>query len=175
MVASHQVITKWPLASRIFHWISALLLLVTWGFFLLYENSENVSYLNLHKAFGLSLLCWMIARLLNRLMVKAPPRLTVPNWQDKVAHLTHFALYALLIAMPIVGFLMVTYGGRPVSVFGLFEIPVLVTPDRSMARFFNNLHTNVIWTLILGFTGLHIVAALYHQFFKKDKLINRMM
>lgn len=175
MAISHKISDKWPLTSRIFHWISALLLLITWGLFVLYENSENALYINLHKAFGLSLLCWMVARLINRLRIKPPSKVVMPNWQDKIAHLTHFALYALLIAMPIAGFLMVSYGGHAVSMFGLIDIPVLVTPDRGMARFFNNLHTGVIWTLILMFTGLHIAAALYHQFVKKDKLINKML
>jgi cytochrome b561 len=58
--------------------------------------------------------------------------------------------------------------------FGLFEIPVFVTPDRGLARTFHDWHTEIIWPLILAFTAAHIGAALYHQFIKKDKLIKRM-
>ncbi len=167
-------IQKWPISSRIFHWISALLLLITWVLILTYEYTDQSLFINLHKAFGLSVLCWMIARVFNRLLTKAPTSVVMPEWQKKISKLNHFALYALLIAMPVAGLLMSVYGGRPVDIFGWFEVPVFVTPDRSYARFFNNVHTEIIWPMIVAFTSLHIGAALYHQFILKDKLINRM-
>ena len=167
-------VMKWPLASRIFHWGSAVLLLVTWLMIALNENLEGNRFISLHKAFGISLLLWMIARIINRLVTKTPPDLPMPKWQTFLAHFTHFALYASLIAMPIAGLLMSVYGNRAVSMFGLFDIPVFVTPDRAMARFYNNIHTDIIWPMIIAFTLLHIGAALYHQFVKKDNLIARM-
>lgn len=167
-------VSKWSVSSRIFHWISAALLLTTWIMILLYENLDSNLFIGYHKAFGVSLLFWMIARVINRIFTKAPPPLAMPKWQMLVSQLSHFALYAILIAMPMVGLLMAVYGGRPVDIFGVFQIPVFVTPDRSLARFYNNLHTEIIWPMIIGFTVLHIAAALYHQFVKKDNLIARM-
>ena len=167
-------VQKWPVSSRIFHWVSAILLLVTWLLMLTYQYTDDKLYIGLHKAFGISILCWMIARVLNRVFTKAPPAVPMPKWQAIISQLNHFALYALLIAMPIAGLLMSIYGGRPVDIFGLFEIPVFLTPDRSAARFYNDLHTDIIWPMIVVFTLLHIGAALYHQFILKDKLINRM-
>jgi len=167
-------VSKWSVSSRIFHWISALLLLITWAMMFLNNNFDNSLYIGLHKSFGVSLLFWMIARVINRVVTKAPPSIPMPKWQLLLSHLSHFGLYALLIAMPMVGLLMSVYGGRTVDVFGLFQIPVFVTPDRSLARFYNNLHTDVIWQAILAFTFVHISAALYHQFVKKDNLIARM-
>ena len=174
MNSTRSHVAKWPISSRIFHWISAALLLVTWSMILLYEYLGGNSYIGYHKAFGISLLCWMIARVINRLFTKAPPPIPMPKWQLLASQLSHFALYAILIAMPMAGLLMSVYGGRPVDIFGLFQIPVFVTPDRSLARFYNDLHVDIIWTMIIGFTVLHIVAALYHQFVKKDNLIARM-
>ena len=165
---------KWPISSRIFHWISALLLLATWLLMVLYQYTDTKLFIWLHKAFGISVLCWMIARVFNRLLTKAPPPVAMPKWQMIISMLNHFALYALLIAMPIAGLLMSVYGGRPVDIFGIFKIPVFVTPNRSLARLFNDIHTDIIWPMIIAFTLLHIGAALYHQFILKDKLINRM-
>lgn len=167
-------IQKWALSSRIFHWVSVVLLLVTWGMIVLNENADSFTYIKLHKAFGLSLLCWMVGRVINRLVTKAPPDVPMPKAQTIIAHLTHLVLYSLLFAMPIAGFMLSMYGDHSVSMFGLFEIPVLVTPDDEQAQFFENLHTKIIWTLLLVFSGLHIAGALYHQIVKKDKLINRM-
>lgn len=167
-------VQKWPVSSRIFHWISAILLLITWILIVVYQNSDQNLYINLHKAFGLSVLFWMIARGFNRLLIKVPASVVMPLWQKKISQLTHLALYIILIAMPVAGLLTSVYGGHPVDMFGLFEIPVFVTLNRSTARFYENIHTGVIWPMIIAFTLLHIGAALYHQFILKDKLINRM-
>lgn len=167
-------LSKWSVSSRIFHWISAVLLLVTWLMILLYDNLDSSLYIGLHKSFGISLLFWMIARVINRAVTKAPPSIAMPKWQLLLSQLSHFGLYALLIAMPMAGLLMSVYGGRPVDIFGLFQIPVFVTPDRDLARFYNDLHTNIIWPTIIAFTLIHIAAALYHQFVKKDNLMARM-
>lgn len=166
-------VKKWSVSSRIFHWISAILLVVTWVLILLYDNTDSKVYIGLHKAFGISLLFWMIARVINRVFTKAPPAALMPKWQVIISQLTHFGLYALLIAMPVAGLLMSVYGGRPVDMFGLFQIPVFLTPDRSAARFFNDVHTDIIWPMIVVFTLAHIGAALFHQFVKKDNLIGR--
>lgn len=174
MNSTNLKVEKWPVSSRVFHWISALLLLITWLLIAVYHYTDTKLYIGLHKAFGISVLCWMIARVLNRWLTQAPMPVAMPRWQQLISQLNHFALYALLIAMPIAGLLMSVYGGRPVDMFGLFEIPVFVTPDRSMARLFNDIHTDIIWPMIIAFTLLHIGAALYHQFVLKDKLINRM-
>lgn len=174
MDSNNSNVKKWSVSSRIFHWISAILLLVTWTMMFLYNNSDSNLYIGLHKAFGVSLLFWMIARVINRLLTKAPPPVPMPKWQLLMSQLSHFALYALLIAMPIAGLLMSVYGGRPVDIFGLFQIPVFVNPDRGLARFYNDLHTDIIWPMIIAFTLVHIGAALHHQFIKKDGLIARM-
>lgn len=172
--SSPVIVQKWALSSRIFHWVSVLLLVVTWVMIVLNEDAETFTYIQLHKAFGLSLLFWMVGRVINRLFTKAPPDVPMPKSQTIVAHLTHLILYGLLFAMPIAGMLLSMYGNHAINMFGLFTIPVLVTPDEGQAEFFENVHTNIIWTLLLVFSGLHIAGALYHQFIKKDKLIDRM-
>ncbi|WP_440825962.1 cytochrome b [Psychrobacter cryohalolentis] len=173
MNTTHSNPIKWSFASRFFHWISAILLLITWTMIFLYDNLDSNLYIGLHKAFGVSLLFWMIARVINRIFTKAPPAVLMPKWQMLLSRLSHFVLYALLIAMPIAGLMMSLYGGRPVDIFGIFQIPVLVTPDRGLARLFNDWHVAIIWPMIIAFTVLHIGAALYHQFVKKDNLIAR--
>jgi cytochrome b561 len=174
MNSNNSNVQKWSASSRLFHWVSAILLVVTWVMMFLHNNSDSNIYIGLHKAFGISLLFWMIARVINRLFNKAPPPVPMPKWQLLMSQLSHFALYALLIVMPLAGLLMSVYGGRPVDIFGLFQIPVFVSPDRGLARFYNDLHTDIIWPMIIAFTLIHIGAALYHQFIKKDRLIARM-
>ena len=167
-------VAKWALSSRIFHWVSVVLLVITWAMIELNDDAVDDSYLDLHKAFGVSILCWTLARLINRLVTKDPYTVPMPKWQTGLAHLTHLLLYFLLIAMPIAGLLTVMYSGEGVNMFGLFEIPSFVAQNSDMEHLFEKIHKDILWTLLMVFTGLHVVGALYHQFISKDGLIKRM-
>ncbi|WP_019673464.1 cytochrome b [Psychrobacter lutiphocae] len=165
---------KWSVAVRIFHWISALLLLITWVLITLHENNQG-SYIDLHKAFGVSVLAWMVARVIGRLLSTDPAPLPAPTWQKLASSVVHVGLYVLLFAMPISGLLMSWYGGRAVDMFGIFEIPSMLEIDRVRARFFDNLHTEIIWPLLLTFTVIHLLAVVHHQFIKKDGILKRII
>ncbi|WP_227429095.1 cytochrome b [Psychrobacter sp. I-STPA6b] len=165
---------KWSLSSRIFHWGSVLLLLITWLLIFFRDSGEGYTFINLHKAFGVSLLLWMVARFINRFVTRDPVPIAMSKWQKGVSHFVHFALYLLLFAMPIAGILMSMYGGHGVSMFGLFEIPPLVETNRSTARFFNDVHVDILWPMIVLFTAIHVGGALFHQFVQKDNLLARM-
>lgn len=165
--------TKWSKAVIVFHWGSALLLIVIWTMITLHQGAEGDTYLNLHKAFGVSLLLWMMARVISRIISPTPASLSMPKWQIAISHLSHLLLYVLLFAMPISGILMSWYAGRSIDMFGLFELPSILDTDRGQARFFNNLHTDIFWPAILVFTAIHILAALQHQFIIKDNIFSR--
>lgn len=167
-------INKWSLFSRIFHWISVVLLIVTWVMIELNDDATDFTYLDLHKAFGLSVLFWTLCRIINRLFTKAPADVPMPKWQTQLSHITHFALYLILIVMPLVGWLSSMYSGDEVNMFGLFQIPSFVAENADLSETLEKIHKNLLWTLLLVFTGLHILGALYHQFIQKDHLLRRM-
>ena len=98
----------------------------------------------------------------------------MPKWQNKLSHLTHLALYLILLAMPLAGWLSVMFDGEGVSMFGLFDIPAFVSENSDWSGTLEKIHKNLLWTLLLVFTALHIIGALYHQFIQKDHLIRRM-
>lgn len=167
-------VAKWSLAVRIFHWISVLLLILTWAMIELDEDAVTDQYFDLHQAFGLSVLAWTIGRIVSRLVTKSPYAIPMSKWQTGLSHLTHAALYFLLLAMPIAGWLTVMYAGNSVEWFGVFTLPSFVDESRELSRWFEKAHKDWLWPLLLGFTGLHILGALYHRFIQKDHLINRM-
>lgn len=160
---------KYSLMTRIFHWVGALLIVVAW---VLIEQGDE--FISLHKSVGASFLLWTFLRIINRFVSKAPTAVVMPKWQIAIAHLTHFGLYVAMLAMPISGVLMSMYGGRGVSIFGLINIPALVSPNRDMARLFNDVHTGFLFYALVCLVMAHIGAALYHQFIVKDNLIARM-
>ncbi|OOR93523.1 cytochrome B [Moraxella caviae] len=169
MTTAKSAVAKYSLAVRVFHWVGALLIL--WAVVLINMGDD---YIGLHKAVGASFLIWTLLRIITRFITKAPAPVPMPAWQTAVSHLTHLGLYVLMLAQPVSGLLMSMYGGRATSVFGLFEIPAMVSPDRDMARLFNEWHTGLIWTTLLVLIAAHVGAALYHQFVVKDNLISRM-
>lgn len=162
-------IDKYSLATRIFHWLGALLLLATW---IAIEQGDE--FIALHKSLGASFLLWTILRIANRFVSKAPAPVPAPAWQTAVAHITHLGLYVAMLALPITGVLMSMYGGRGVSIFGIVDIPAMLSPDRDMARFFNGVHTGMVFYVLVFLVVAHIGAALYHQFIIKDNLMARM-
>lgn len=173
MSSTTQAPTKHSIATRLFHHGTVLLMIVLW---VLVEYRESIEgAVGIHKALGAVFLFWVLARLVNlAVRKKVPYAKPNPKWQTALAHLVHLGLYACMLAMPIVGVLMSVYGGRAVNIFGMVQIPVFVTPDRDMARFFGNLHTDVIFPLLLVLLVAHVVGALYHQFVLKDNLLARM-
>ncbi len=173
-----KALPRWAGWVRFFHWTTVILLALVWGLIALHEATEDAAglYISLHKATGILLFWWVLARFINRLVQRRldPVDVPMPLWQARMAHLTHSLLYVLLLMMPLAGVLMTQYGGRATSFFGLFEIPLLVIPDKSTGRFFHDLHTDILWPLLLVLTAAHVGAALYHQLVLKDQLLQRM-
>jgi len=98
----------------------------------------------------------------------------MPRWQLAAARLNHWALYAILFAMPITGWLMSSASNIPVSWFGLVQLPDFVEPDRGLKETFEEVHESLAYVLY-ALAGLHVAAALKHQFVDKDGLIFRML
>lgn len=169
--------TKHTLATRIFHHGSVVFIVVLWALAEFSDSLEGMLSthpIGVHKALGAIFLFWVIGRIVNLIIRPRMPALNDPKWQIAAAHLTHFGLYVCMLLMPITGILMSVYGGRAVDIFGIVQIPVFVSPDRDMASFFNALHTNVIFPLLVLMVVAHVAAALYHQFILKDNLLSRM-
>jgi cytochrome b561 len=94
--------------------------------------------------------------------------------EKKLAHMAHFLLYVLLIAIPALGILLTWFRGQHLSFFGLFTIPSAVTPDREIASSIKEMH-GFCANLILIVVGLHAAAALWHHFVRKDDVLRRML
>ena len=129
----------------------------------------------LHISFGLLLLGLVVARVAARVALGAPalPR-TTSGLERGLAHLTHFLLYALLFAIPIVGVVLTWMRGDALDFFGLFTIPAPFAPDRETARSVKEVH-EVLATLILFVTGVHAAAALWHHYVRRDDVLRRML
>lgn len=135
---------------------------------------EKLALLARHKSFGITILGLAVIRLAWRWIDRPPPLPPMPRWQQLAANLNHWALYALLFAMPLSGWMMSSASNYPVSWFGLAQLPDLVLPDRSLKEQLEEVH-ELLATLLIALALLHVAAALKHQFFDRDGLLFRML
>lgn len=129
----------------------------------------------IHKSVGLTVLALTLARIGWRLTHSPPPMLaTMPLWEKLVAHVTHFAFYALLLIMPLTGWIMTSAGERPLSWFFLFDVPKFgVTKGDAIVGLSGEGH-EILGFLFAALIVLHVAAALRHHFVLKDATLRRM-
>jgi cytochrome b561 len=160
------------------HWTMAagVLLSVIFGLATVYINDIPVSRkaLEIHQTFGIVMLVLAMARLVWRLTHKPPaPLAGLPRGQKIAAFVTHATLYLFLLGLPISGYIGLAARGKPIPVFGLFDLPHVTPRSLDLSANAQSLHYYASFALY-ALVVLHIGAALYHQFVLKDGLIQRM-
>lgn len=161
------------------HWVMLLLFVAVYASMELREifpkGSDPREAMKMwHFMLGLSVLALAIVRLAGRLFEMAPPITPAPPaWQTLITKLVHGALYALMIAMPILGWLILSAEAKPVPFFGL-ELPALIGPDKELAETIEELH-EIGGTVGYYLIGLHAAAALFHHYIVRDNTLLRMM
>ena len=133
---------------------------------------------SLHKTFGLTVLGLTVLRLLWRLFAGAPaPVPGTPRWQSAIASAAHGALYLILLAMPLSGWLFHSASGFPprnLSWFGLFKLPSLSDRDPALRDFALAAHEWLFIALAVIVTA-HALAALKHHYLDRDRTLARML
>jgi cytochrome b561 len=169
----------YPATSKWLHWLVAVCVLTTAPVAIAMGRVgegplQNTLY-NFHKSLGVLIFILITLRLINRLVVGAPiPDLTIEPWQRSVSSAVHGLLYALLIAMPIVGYIANSAFGAPTPFFGLFTLPPIVGKNEALSDPMFAIHR---WTgfLVIILVVVHIGAALFHHFIRRDNVLRRML
>ena len=170
---------RWGWVSQSLHWLVALLIVViaiiglTMGD--LPNSPRKISVYSLHKSLGLTVLALAALRLAWRLYAGAPQHVPgTPQWQRWAASTTHVALYGLMFAMPLTGWLLNSAAGYPLQWFKLFNLPALAAENDALRELAEELHEAGFW-LLLVLVLAHASAALYHHVFQRDDTLRRML
>jgi cytochrome b561 len=165
-----------PLA-RALHWVTALLLLLLFGLGLSMTrwvpDEQKIRVYSWHEWVGVTVFALTAIRLMWRLTHRAPP-IDLPVWEKAVAGAVYVAMYLVLIAQPIVGWLMSTAFGFPVVYLGLLPLPGPVPEDRALAEQLQGVHQTLAIGLFLLF-ALHLAGVLYHHLIRRDAVLSRML
>lgn len=160
------------------HWLLAVLLVagVAMGTWMteLDLSPDKLKFYAWHKWLGVTIFGLVVLRILWRVTHPAPPyRDPMPAWQHRVSSLVHLALYALMIAIPLSGWLMSSAKGYQTVYFGIWPIPDLLGKDKELGDLLGEVHELLNDALIL-LVVLHVGAALKHHLIDRDGVMARM-
>ena len=170
----------YSVVARRFHWCTVALIAVQLPLGVAmtkYAEATNFAspaglLYDLHKVLGMSILALIIARLWYRFSYGAPAdEPTLEPWQKIVSHITHWSIYGLLLVVPALGWLATSAYG-PFAPFGI-KLPNLLAQNDALATRLYGWH-EIAGKLLLVLVFMHIGAALFHYFIRRDGVLNRM-
>lgn len=176
-------IKRYSTVAIVLHWLLALVILAMFaaGIYMtdLPFSPQRLKLYNWHKWAGVTFLALTLLRLVWRLTHR-PPALplaltrTMPGWQHRAYHATHHLMYLLFFAVPLVGWAYSSAAGFPIVWFGQIPLPDLLPVNKELAELIKPLHKYLALAL-MALAGLHIAAAIKHQWVDRDGLLGRML
>jgi cytochrome b561 len=176
---SNSTLRVFDRTTRLMHWLTAGLMLLVFGLAfsidLATSRSSHTVVLQLHRSVGLTVWVLTMGRLVWRHFAK------YPNWPGDMsqamrvaAMASEYALYALLLAQPILGLLETSAHGDHVDLYFIGQLPALIEKNRPLAQQLLTVHKSVGFSL-LGLIALHASAALFHHFWRRDDTLTAML
>ncbi|HCX32699.1 MAG TPA: cytochrome b [Rhodocyclaceae bacterium] len=161
------------------HWLVAALIFATvpLGVYMvgLSLSPIKLRLYSYHKWIGITVLALTVLRILWRATHTPPPLpAALPHWQRAGSHAVHVALYVLIVAVPVSGWLMSSAKGVPTVWFGVLPLPDLVAKDKSLGEILTGVHQGLN-IVLLSLVAAHIAAALKHRYIDRDDILERML
>jgi len=169
--------SRFNVPQRLLHWLMAACILAMLFIGMAMVSTVrpvHLALVSIHKPLGIAILILALLRIVVRL-VSGTPSLPadLPAPLQFAASASHYALYALMIAMPLIGWGMLSAGGYPVVMFGGVRLPAILPQSDLMHAALWSAHQTlalVFFALIL----LHIAAALFHALIRRDGVFESM-
>jgi cytochrome b561 len=162
-----------------FHWLMLILIVATYVTIELKSvfpkgSPSREDIVLWHYMLGLLVFCFVWMRLWARAVGSSPAvEPALPVWQSVLAKAVHLALYALMIGLPILGWLTLSAKGKPIPFFGA-ELPALIEKSQETAKLLKGIHETAA-TAGYFLVGLHVAAALFHHYVQRDNTLKLML
>jgi cytochrome b561 len=168
---------SFTLLQRLLHWVMAVCILAMFFIGVGMVSTVMPKYVPLlatHKSLGIAILVLALIRLGTRLRYGAPSLpIDLPEPMKLAAHLSHYALYALMIGMPLIGWAMLSAGGYPVVLYGGIRLPPIAPHSDSLHAVLWGTHFYLAFAFF-ALVLLHIAAALFHGLVRRDGVVESM-
>jgi cytochrome b561 len=163
--------------QRLLHWLMAICIIAMLFIGVGMVSTVAPKYLPLitiHKSLGAAILILALIRLVVRLQYGAPPLpADLPEPMKLGAQLSHYALYGLMIIMPLLGWAMLSAAAYPVVLYGGIRLPSLLPQSDSLHTLLWNAHYYLAF-VFFAVVLLHIAAALFHALIRRDGVFEAM-
>lgn len=175
-MSASQSPTQFAWLSRLLHWLMAAMLLA-----MLFIGVAMVSSLGdyhrlvaIHRPLGIMILVLAVARLINRMLTTLPPfPPTMSPMERKIASASERLLYGLMLALPLVGWGMLSAGNYPVVMWGSVHLPHILPGSPMLYAVLRKTHTVLAYLLFLTFLA-HLSGVLFHTLVIRDRILDRM-
>ncbi|AFJ87447.1 MULTISPECIES: cytochrome b [Burkholderia] len=168
---------RYDAVARLLHWLIVALIvaqyLIGWTMPDVHRDTQPVGLIAAHLLVGTALVAAMVCRVLWR-VTHRPPADTLSPTMRKLSGATHFALYALLIVVPLLGWINASSRAWAVTLLGVLPLPALSEAGSQFGHAMGDVHGVLAWVLFAGIC-LHVAAALAHRFVLRDQTMQRMM
>ena len=166
------------LPARALHWLMALMVMAMLfiGVGMVASVSERHQWLlNLHKPLGIAILALVLVRLLVRFSGQTPALPSdMPTVQVLAVKLSHILLYALMLALPLLGWAMISAAGDPVMLGSNLQLPTLLGADAPTFAVLRKAHRYLAY-LLFATVLLHLAGALFHAWVRRDEVLGSML
>lgn len=164
--------------AKLFHWFIVVLLAVQYpiGWLMpdIHRGMKPGAPMTFHISVGMTILILTALRFAWRLAHPVAPESTLPPWQRLSSEAVHWLLYALVLATTVTGWLFASFRGWSISFFYLAPMPMLASDNAAAGKAIDGLHQAAEWALLVV-VGIHVVAAIVHIFFYRDRVMQRML
>lgn len=164
--------------ARALHWLVFALvaaqIIVGWTMPHIRPGVPQEGLVAWHLSIGALLMLLVLLRLAWRVLRPTPLAADMARWERVLATLTHAALYLLLLVIPVLGWAAAGYFGYSVRLFGFIPLPALADHTMRWAHEAGDVH-DLLTNVLLGVVGLHVLAALWHYFVRRDRVLQRML
>ncbi len=164
-------------AARTLHWLVFFLvaaqILIGWTMPHIRPGVPQEGLVAWHLSIGALIMLVVLVRLAWRIVRPVPPA-PMAAWERVLAALTHLVLYALLIAIPVLGWAAAGFFGYQLRLFGIIPLPALADHTMRWAHEAGDVH-DLLTNVLLGVVAVHVAAALWHYFVRRDGVLQRML
>ena len=175
----HAVFERYSSTAQLFHWITALLVVA--AYIMSVGGPETRVYApandfnrSLHELLGMSVFVLTLIRVFWRSIFPPPKGPEMPAWMELGGKLAHWAIYALLLMVPVTAILGAWLEGHPLTLLAVGNIQPWLSPSKQLGASLANIH-GWLGNVLIWLAGLHAVAALYHHFWRRDPVLLSML